>query len=305
MSGVEQEHHFLLHSRCKSSQEALVNAVFASKYSIVEKLDAPVGEFEYVILNSFSGSIDALSQRVLNVYNSVRTGKRGRATSQNEYVDYFVRRGYFYRERDGEALKVSALKQASDKVGRSTARPRLVVLTTYDCNLNCTYCYQRSMRRSARSIAPEKLDRVFGYIDGLPKATRRKLTIDVIGGEPLLDKEPNRSGIVKLVAECEKRGVHFRIISNGVYLTEFIDVLSGAKTLDFVQVTIDGPPGVQMRRRPKRRDSYVEEMRRGVSSALDKGIRIAARTNIDTRNVTDLKALADWYDELGWTGQSL
>lgn len=107
--------------------EAEVSRHSASRYNIVERLDTPVGEYDHIILNSFSGSIDAVSRSVLGIYDALRLNRSG----SRDYLAYFLRRGYFYRTAGAEAAKVAAVQQAQAKLDRSRLHPRLVVLLIF------------------------------------------------------------------------------------------------------------------------------------------------------------------------------
>jgi radical SAM protein with 4Fe4S-binding SPASM domain len=126
------------------------------------------------------------------------------------------------------------------------------------------------------------------------------ITLDVMGGEPLLDGETNKNIIRSIIIECEKRNLTFRLISNGVNLIKYIDILSSTKALEFIQITIDGIPSVQIARRISHNQNYIPNLIAGIKAALDSGIRITARTNIDCDNIAKLIDLYKWYNDFGW-----
>jgi uncharacterized protein len=87
-------------------------------------------------------------------------------------------------------------------------------------------------------------------------------------------------------------------ISNGVGLAQAAPYIAGK--IDHVQVTIDGPADIHRRRRPLPKGDSFTAMVEGVDKALELGIPIKVRVNVDMMNLPRLPELADLARDRGW-----
>jgi uncharacterized protein len=76
----------------------------------------------------------------------------------------------------------------------------------------------------------------------------------------------------------------------------------GPKKIASIQITLDGPPCEHDRRRIYADGSgSYEKIARNITMALDKGVAVSVRLNIDRNNVTQLPELAELMHSQGWS----
>jgi uncharacterized protein len=134
--------------------------------------------------------------------------------------------------------------------------------------------------------------------------TPDRVDLTIFGGEPLQDVPALRERVLQLLALASNSGYSTKIISNGVGLEPNVPYIKGK--VDLIQVTIDGPPDVHRKRRPlpNHGDSFTP-MARGITAALEAGIRINVRVNTDETNLPLLPDLVDYAEQAGWLGNKL
>ena len=164
------------------------------------------------------------------------------------------------------------------------------ILTTTDCNARCFYCYELGIRRipMAQETAAEAAKYIIRSSRGNPVKLRW------FGGEPLY----NREAIDTICDSLAENGTAFEssMVTNGFYL----DAGTARQAVDAwhlkkVQITIDGTE--EMYNRTK---AYIDaeanpyqRVMNNIQSALDAGIRVTIRLNMDARNAQNLLELVD------------
>ncbi|MDD2318957.1 MAG: radical SAM protein [Geobacteraceae bacterium] len=119
----------------------------------------------------------------------------------------------------------------------------LCFILTYNCNLACGYCYQKSLaeKTAVASMSGEFVDRFFSdYFPQLFPKKPKQLLITLFGGEPLLPG--NREAITRILAFAKKRpSVRISVATNATTLPEMADLIGPEKgRIQSVQVTLDG-----------------------------------------------------------------
>lgn len=168
------------------------------------------------------------------------------------------------------------------------------ILTTTDCNARCFYCYEKGTRRF--SMSSQTAQRVLEHIAA--KCAGSSVKLSWFGGEPLC----NWRVIDTICAGLTARGIEYTSImtSNGFYLTP--DVAQKAKSswhVTTIQITVDGTEEIYNKTKAYR-DVCVNPYERvlgNIKSALDVGLTIGIRLNMDAKNAKDLFRLADILGE--------
>ncbi|WMJ86438.1 radical SAM protein [Anaerocolumna sp. MB42-C2] len=152
-------------------------------------------------------------------------------------------------------------------------------IVTYDCNLSCSYCWQRTegfqkekamdmntFYKAVKLIA--EYNKQFDYKGGY--------RIGYMGGEPLL-----RSDFIieahdmanQLLGTCESA-----ILTNGTFLTDDYCKELVKRNIS-VCVSIDGPPAINYRR------SSFEDTWRGIQTALDSNIPLSVQSTLSMSQI--------------------
>ncbi|ADH60220.1 Radical SAM domain protein [Thermoanaerobacter mathranii subsp. mathranii str. A3] len=134
-----------------------------------------------------------------------------------------------------EALLNKAITLLGNK-GR--LKPQFFIYVTTECNLNCPYCYQRDYKSKNITISKKHVDSVVTTIDLLSKKENKHLVI--FGGEPLL---PQNKQIIEYMFDRFKTiDATVEIVTNGIYLKQYDDVLSSNKQMiKILRFTLNGP----------------------------------------------------------------
>ncbi len=124
--------------------------------------------------------------------------------------------------------------------------PYLIFFVTHRCNLNCSFCFDRSARES--SSADDELS--LAEIEKIASRWRRPLQVTLTGGEPTL-----RHDLADIALAFVRAGAKSLTIDTNGWLTERVietaeTVLAAAPGLSLdVNVSIDGPAEVHDRLR--------------------------------------------------------
>jgi uncharacterized protein len=171
----------------------------------------------------------------------------------------------------------------------------LVVLTTYACNLACTYCFVPSLRlpvfsQLRRSMDPATAQRLVSF--ALSEARAREsqvVSVDFVGlGEPLLWPTPLGLVMSGLREFNAKHGpcVAFNLVTNGILLPSCSELLDADVS---VQVTVDGQRSYHDKMRVYRSGrGTFDEVMRGIEVVLKSAARCAVRIHVDRENCNSI-----------------
>lgn len=290
----------------------------ASSYIIF--VDLPETSEKMLLVHGYSGAYDLVSRKVATFIRSLEVGKTprplygawtpippvdGAVERPSEHtIALLKRRGYLTRRTvaEEEALFITIANQMHARSLR--AQPTYILMPTYDCNLRCAYCFQDHMRTNPRyrhllhSMSKATVDRIVkGMRDiethhDVPPPDRYVRNITFFGGEPLL--ACNRPVIAYIIEQVRGIGnAAFSAVSNATELEAYQDLLH-PEGIRAIQVTIDGPAAEHDRRRIYADGSgSFARIASNVSMALEQGVQIQVRMNIDRLNIQCLPQLAE------------
>ncbi|MGK2240059.1 radical SAM protein (plasmid) [Rhodococcus qingshengii] len=180
-----------------------------------------------------------------------------------------------------------------------TQAANIAVVTTNSCNLACSYCFQADTGMRAlpqRYLTEAHADSILRSVTSLI-GSRGVSHLELFGGEPLL---PRLGEVVrKLVRGGAALGLQTHATTNGVFLHQFADLLSPAMLNDLI-VSVDGTAEYHdLRRVPMSGAPTFSTIIDNIELALDKGVSVAIRPNIDRRNIDGLPKLIDFLGERG------
>lgn len=297
----------------------------ASSYIIF--VDLPDNKEQMLLVHGYTGSYDLVSQKVATYVRSLETGKLPRPLygvwtpapaiegeieqPSGQTVELLKRRGYLTEKtvEEEEAFFSKIARKLHEKALR--ALPTFVLMPTYDCNLRCPYCFQDHMRTNPtfshllRAMTKPIIERIFaGILDietyhDMPPADQYVRRIGFFGGEPLLAR--NRRVIDAVINKANSLGKSsFWAVSNATELETYQDLLN-PECISSVQVTIDGPMEEHDKRRVHADGSgSYEKIAKNVTMALEQGVSIQLRMNIDRNNIQFLPTFAEEIIARGW-----
>ncbi|MEN6375211.1 MAG: radical SAM protein [Smithella sp.] len=137
---------------------------------------------------------------------------------------------------------MSVLEQSEDNQ-QALARVELLVATTWDCNLRCSYCFVGN-RGLAKNVEPMSVLAACQIIDVLDEqfSDVETVCIHFYGGEPFCNVPAMRTMVERALSKSKDKFI-FAVTTNGVSATpEVMDLLDRANF--GVVVSIDGPPDI-------------------------------------------------------------
>lgn len=164
------------------------------------------------------------------------------------------------------------------------------VLTTTDCNARCFYCYELGIRRF--SMTEEMAENAARYI--IAECNGNPVKLRWFGGEPLY----NWQAIDTVCRILQDNGISFEssMVSNGYYLDKkTTEKACLSWHLKKVQITIDGTVEVYNRTKAyiDAEGNPYEKVMENIQTALQAGIYVTIRLNMDAGNAQDLLLLLD------------
>lgn len=199
----------------------------------------------------------------------------------NETRILFMKEGIIV-EDSLERTKVQAL--LSDQENEAGRTVSTFIIPSYQCNLKCVYCFQHNRRW------PEQMDteHLSAAINLIRSQGTDQPPITLFGGEPLL--MTNMPLVSHFCEEITKAGLKFRVITNGVNLLSYLPLFKEYKdSLDYVQVTLDGPKHIHDPRRG--RGSYKLIVQAVIKS--QEVIPIVIRVNTDYDNINAIPSFIE------------
>lgn len=260
-----------------------------STYTIPLKID----ENEYLLINARTGAFDLVDKDVIKLLQG---------TQRDSSVEEFLKeRGHLTELSPAEELDcITDMYHEFLRVHHQFYYH--MIIPTYQCNLTCTYCFLSDLQHKGKKWLTTVIDdchltTVFDVITALDKGKKRRIAL--YGGEPLLVK--NKPVIEKILKKGKENGYKFTILTNGVSVVDFLDILV-KYPVSILQITIDGPKEIHDTRRIKRDGTGTfDDIVRGVDAAVKAGLTVLLRTNLDKVNVESLPRIMAFFKEKGWS----
>jgi uncharacterized protein len=138
-----------------------------------------------------------------------------------------------------------------DDLNRLNPNLTLAIVLGMECNFACRYCFE-GRQKGRKSMDDNTANQLVSFIKQRFRPGKKKLLLQIYGGEPLLYLKRILSLARQLKPFVEERGAEFKIdlVSNGSLLTEQVVDELNAWGLDGVKVTIDGLPDSHNHFRP-------------------------------------------------------
>ncbi len=211
-------------------------------------------------------------------------------------IEEYIQKGYMIDE-DEERKRYNKLYKEFLEL-RERSEIQIFYVPHYDCNFDCSYCYQDEYSNERGHNFQGVTDAFFNYIE--ENFNNKHKYITLFGGEPLLSGQRSKDKIAYFIEKAQARKIDIAVVTNGYNLADHIDILSKVKIRE-IQVTLDGTENVHNRRRPLRGGGATfDEIVEGIDRALEAGIPINLRMVLDKDNIKDLPDFSDFAIEKGW-----
>ncbi|MGD2251160.1 MAG: SPASM domain-containing protein, partial [Candidatus Methanofastidiosia archaeon] len=174
------------------------------------------------------------------------------------------------------------------------------IAVTYDCNLQCPYCYEIWAKNPNMKMAMDKykVDKAFEALEHLNTSCTSKKPLTLTGGEPLMKK--NKEIVKYILKKGTNLGYTFAIFTNGVELHHFLNDFSGID-IDYIQVTLDGPRSLHNERRVfNKGNPTFDTIVSNIEKARKLELPLVIRTNTDPEILDRIDELAAFFKKRGW-----
>ncbi|MBR1578937.1 MAG: radical SAM protein [Selenomonadaceae bacterium] len=261
----------------------------------------PLVDDKYILFNGLYGAIDAVDQQTADIIRDAQQSNTQPIGLDADMHERLVRRGHLV-ERQTEADDLKILSRLTLHFFDQNAVD-LVMMPTYNCNFRCTYCSERHRltRGQAwleRVMSPEIIAGVFEQMKKYREQGKKLGDCTLYGGEPLLAS--NIETVRNICEHCRDMGMKIDAITNGYDLEHYLDLIDEFK-FDSLQITLDGVGKMHDRRRPSiDGGSSYERIIKNVGLALERGIKINLRINVDRRNLDNLSKLIEEFKAHGF-----
>ncbi|MBU7038318.1 MAG: radical SAM protein [Theionarchaea archaeon] len=190
----------------------------------------------------------------------------------------------------------------------STVSTTVEVVTTYACNLACTYCYEGKGELESKKMDERTVECALEFIKGLVSGNNStELKVTLFGGEPLLNMPANVLLAEELCRWCEENSRDFFInaVTNGTLLAEETVEDLAQYNCGFL-VVLDGPRKIHDQRRMyKNGEGTFDDICEGLHRVTDHGLRINIRINLDQTNRDHIVSFFEFLKQEGLTDISL
>lgn len=260
-----------------------------------------ISEFEVqgnnvLLVNALTGAVDVATPDLMRILRETPSALPG------DTLASLRKRGYLLPSEAEEQCLLEKLAEEARSLRRGKRPREYIICPTYDCNLSCSYCFERTIERRPKVMADAEIDALFRAVDALLPQEERPPVLQLFGGEPLLPG--TKAAVARIFEEGRRRGLRTNIVTNGVNVLAFSDLIETfAESIVSFQITIDGPPEVHdlRRKRPGSTNTGTfAQMMDATDYLVTHGHKIMLRVNVDRQNVDRLPALADRIVERGW-----
>lgn len=175
------------------------------------------------------------------------------------------------------------------------------VLTTYDCNFACPYCFEEGVRKEIY-LKDETADRITAWLAEKSREKRAsEIKVIFYGGEPLMNIKAIERISIPLKKWSEKSGIEYKfsLVTNGALLTKKTVEKLKPLGLYAAKVTLDGTKEVHDKKRPFRSGAGSFDII--IMNMLETAdlVDISVGSNFDDENYENLFELLDYLEEAG------
>ena len=205
-------------------------------------------------------------------------------------------RGHITRKDEaGELADVRLFGRIHAKIlGSSGIGP--VLLPTYNCNFRCPYCFERHRLTRGEewlgsTMTPKMVEAVFAGLQNYKDRGYQVDGVSLYGGEPLMKE--NMATVRDICEHAKAMELPISAITNGYDLDAYIDLLEEFEVRQ-LQITVDGVGAMNDCRR-LHRDGVptYDRIMKHVVLALDHGVDVSLRVNVNGENIGSLKELME------------
>lgn len=250
------------------------------------------------VMNYLTGAMDEIEPtEKIDIDERLVNGDWSKFTS----ADYMIERGYLFNSIEDEKTVIrDKFIEFQEEYDRTATQ--LIFSTSFVCNFSCVYCFQESYKETSKILTPAIVDAFFDYINRRFAVEPVRPYITLFGGEPLLGAQRYRKSLLYMLEKAKEYNYSICIVTNGYELSTYLaDFKRIGVSIKEIQVSLDGSPEMQNKRRPTAGGKPTfEKVSQSITDALSDGYRINLRMIVDRDNLTSLVDLANHAKATGW-----
>jgi uncharacterized protein len=271
-----------------------------SKYTIIVN-DHPA-QGEHLIFNARTQALVKINQDLKSILDKISNVSREEVGPYEKDLRKMFEMGLIVRDKkDDDERFEKFIEQRKYGIDRSNFTAS--ILTTYNCNFACTYCFEESTRTSSQRLDVPTSDVIMAWIKKRAEKYRvAQLTINYYGGEPLLNQPIMEYISGHMKTWCTEKGMKFKvnIQTNGSLMTpEFLDkhIPLG---LQSARISLDGTKETHDRQRPTRGSGAgtFDKVMENIKHAVDR-IKISIAAGYDQGDTSGIIDLLDYLEDVG------
>lgn len=227
----------------------------------------------YVVFNTLYGYLDLLTN---DLYNKFKKGKY-QEIDKNSLDILLDHRFIINNKLNEESLFNSYISLYEHNRNKEK---NIYILFSYECNFNCTYCFEHDMK--GKETSNNNLNKIFRYVEKQLKNNKVRLVL--YGGEPLLLQNYNK--IEKVLSFAQKNNIKVKIITNGYLLDVFSKLLLKYKrNIGYLLITLDGDKDQHdLTRKKKNKEGTYKKIVENILMADKLKIKTKIRVNVGMEN---------------------
>lgn len=235
---------------------------------------------------------NSLHEKISIIKTSIRANTV--LSDSSALVDYLAEKGLYFFLQDSdqrECMDVVIKKKVAARLRNDYLY--LKILTTYNCNMACIYCYENnaffSRNNISISLGEEKCDEIITFASSIMNKKKLKyIYLSWYGGEPLLNYQAILNISKRLIAMGYK--VYSEITSNLLPLRTKLSLIDELKSVNvkMFAVTLDGHGIYHNSRRPiKNRKQIINEYEEtcNLISLLSMDFKVTVMLMINKENI--------------------
>lgn len=248
---------------------------------------------EKLAFNSMTCALAAINSDFLEILKEIENKTFDEVEHSKQILDLIkdMKKGGFIIDDCFDELEFLKFKNYQGKFQKTSLH--LTIAPTFSCNFACPYCYENA---KDGFMSQEVMDAICKEAEDAAKQ-KKNIQVTWYGGEPLLAKDTIWELSDRFMTYAKKFGTNYSamIVTNG-YLLDDETIKNFLKyKITRAQITIDGPADVHNDRR-KLKNSLkptFDIILNNAKKALDAGINVVIRINVDKTNENRMDELLD------------
>ena len=252
---------------------------------------------DYILFNTFTNFLTIIDEDVKKALQELEKGHS--VVLDDEILHLFKEKGVIIDEKIDEKKIIKCLEAERKYDSRFST---YTILTTYQCNLGCPYCYEGKGELLKSRMSMDMTDKVCNFIKKEYEKNRSEsIELVLYGGEPFLNTECCFRLLEQLKFLSDEAELRVRAVTNGTLISEeIIENLADASRNAVVQITLHGPREIHDRIR-------IFKDGRGTFDILLESLRMLSESpvrpsvciNIDKESISEVDRLLDQLKEVG------